>query len=50
MDEPTKEEIEEVDGRTVLGKRLKDLEGNQKEIQKTLDEHRRRIDECSVRR
>lgn len=54
MAEPTEETIQEtldeVDGRTSLGKRLKAIEDTQEKILKVLDEHRRRIDECSVRR
>lgn len=48
VEETTKEEP--VDGRTTIGKRLKDLEDNQKEIQRKLGEHHRRIDECSIQR
>lgn len=44
------ENVEEVDGRTILGKRLKDLEDNQKKIQETLAEHEKRIAECSIQR
>jgi len=46
--EVSKEEL--VDGRTSLGKRLKALEDSQKEIQKILAEHKKRIDECSIQR
>jgi len=51
MDEEKIDEIiTEVDGRTVLGKKLKELEDNQKKIQETLAEHGKRIDECSIQR
>lgn len=46
--EVSKEEL--VDGRTALGKRLKVLEDNQKEIQETLADHEKRIKECSIQR
>ena len=50
--EPT-EVIDKVDGRTTEGKILARLEGLEKTqglILQTLEEHRKRIDECSVRR
>lgn len=54
MVEPTEETIQEtideVDGRTTLGKRLKAIEEKQEKILLTLAEHQKRIDECSVRR
>ena len=54
MTEPTEETIqeaiEEVDGRTTLGKRLKAIEDTQEKILQTLAEHQKRIEECSIRR
>lgn len=54
MTEPTEETIQEtideVDGRTILGKRLKAIEETQEKILLTLAEHQKRIDECSIRR
>jgi hypothetical protein len=54
MAEPTEETIqetiEEVDGRTTLGKRLKAIEEIQEKILQTLAEHQKRIEECSIRR
>lgn len=44
------ETIDEVDGRTTLGKRLKAMEDTQEKILQTLAEHQKRIEECSVRR
>lgn len=49
-DEKIQEALDEVDGRTTLGKRLKAIEETQGKILLTLEEHRRRIDECSIRR
>jgi len=40
----------EVDGRTVLGKRLKELEERQALILEVLAEHAAKIKECSVQR
>ncbi len=57
MTEPTEEVIQEtiekVDGRTTEGKilaRLEGLERTQGLILQTLEEHRKRIDDCSIRR
>ncbi len=44
------ETIDEVDGRTTLGKKLKAIEETQEKILQTLAEHQKRIEECSVRR
>lgn len=49
-EETIQETIDEVDGRTTLGKRLKAIEDTQAKILQTLAEHQKRIDECSVRR
>lgn len=43
-------EEEEVDGRTIIGKRLKAIEDTQEKILQTLAEHQKRIEECSIRR
>lgn len=50
MEEIIQETLDEVDGRTTLGKRLKVIEDTQGKILQTLAEHQRRIEECSVRR
>lgn len=56
MTEETIQEILEVaegtkvDARTVVGKKLKDLEDKQAEILKTLAEHAEKIKECSIQR
>ncbi len=57
MTEPTEEAIQEViekvDGRTTEGKILARLEGLEKTqglILQTLEEHRKNIDQCSIRR
>lgn len=49
-EETIKEELETVDGRTALGKRLKLIEDTQKEMMSLLLAHERRITECSIRR
>ena len=49
-EEAIQEELEEVDGRTTLGKKLKAIEEIQEKILLTLAEHQKRIEECSVRR
>ena len=49
-EEAVQETIDEVDGRTTLGKRLKAIEDTQEKILLTLAEHQKRIEECSVRR
>lgn len=49
-EESIQETIEEVDGRTLLSKRLKAIEETQEKILKTLAEHQKRIEVCEVRR
>ncbi len=49
-EESIQEMLDEVDGRTTLGKRLKAIEDTQGKILQTLAEHQKRIDECCVRR
>jgi len=49
-EETIQEAIDEVDGRTLLGKRLKAIEETQEKILQTLAEHQKRIEDCSIRR
>jgi len=49
-EEIAEEQIKEVDGRTLAGKRLKAIEDSQAKILETLADHEKRIAECSIRR